>query len=132
MKTLFITLILGLILSGNVFAKKAEITSAWYGGRMDLETVDGQGCMFACSSPFTASYHVHRDTSLGLQLITGDDTVNLGSWLLTDDSNGTVTWHSGCFLIPAGAEWSMVWTLDSTRKDRVIDAREAWSGVCEP
>jgi hypothetical protein len=132
MKTLFFALFLGLILSGNVFAKKAEITSTWYGGTMDLEFVDGQGCQFACSSPFTASYHVHRDTSLGLQLLVGDDTVNLGTWLVPDDSNGTKTWYSGCFLIPVGEEWSMVWTLDNTRRDRVIDASEAWSGTCEP
>ena len=132
MKTLLIAFFLGLLLSGNVYAKKTEITSTWNGGEMTLGSKDGQGCMFAGSSPFSASYHVHRNAALGLQLMVGDEVTSLGTWILPNRSNGTVTWYSGCIFIPFGEDWSMVWTLESTTRGRVLDAEEVLSGTCEP
>lgn len=133
MKTLLVAILLGLILSTNVYAKKPEITAVWLGGEMVLDFCDDKGCTFACESPFHVSYYVSKDTALGLQLIIGDqDVISLGSWALPDYTRGTTTWYSGCFCIPAGQEWSMVWTLESTKNGRVIDAEEALSGICEP
>jgi len=133
MKTLLVAFLLGLILSTNAYAKKPEITAVWLGGDMAIDFCDEHGCTFACESPFHVSYYVRKDTSLGLKLLIGDDDViSLGSWVIPNDTSGTTTWYSGCFCIPFGEEWSMVWTLESTKTGRVIDAEEALSGICEP
>lgn len=133
MKMLFIALTLGIILSTNVHAKKSEITAVWQGGDVTLQSCDGLGCTFACDSAFMASYHAHRDNALSLQLLIGDeDPLTLDGWVLTDDSNGTKIWQSGCFCIPLGDDFSMVWVLESTKTGRIVDAEEALSGTCQP
>lgn len=133
MKTLLIALILGLCLSANVHAKKTEITAVWQGGDVVLQSCDSMGCTFACDSAFMASYYANKDAALSLQLLIGDDeALSLASWVLPDDTRGTITWRSGCFCIPLGEHFSMVWTLENTRNGRIIDAEEALSGYCEP
>lgn len=131
MKRLFALLALTALLSPNVFAGKAEITHVWSGGDVVLNSCDEMGCTFACDSAFMASYYAHKDTSLNLQLIIDDtDTIALRSWMLRPAANGTVMWNSGCFCIPEGSEFSLVWTMESTKNGRIIDAQEAYSGAC--
>jgi hypothetical protein len=131
MKRFFTLLALTVLLLPNAYADKAEITHVWSGGDMVLNSCDEMGCTFACDSAFMASFYAHKDMSLNLQLIIDDtDTIALRSWMLRPDTPGTVMWSSGCFCIPEGSEFSLVWTMESTKNGRIIDAQEAFAGSC--
>ena len=133
MKTLLIALCLGLVLSTNVLAKKAQITSTWDGGDMAVEILEDQSCKYACLSTFYVSYHIHRDTSLGLQLLVGDGVSSLETWVLQDNQSGTRYWTSGCFVVPAGETLSLVWVLENTKRvGKIIDAEEVFTTTCNP
>lgn len=133
MKTLLAVLALGLLLSTNAYARKAEITIVWYGGDVTMQSCDETSCTFGCDTAFMASYFAHKDAALSLQLMVGEEeTVTLASWLLRPYNHATVIWNSGCFTIPIGSDFSMVWVMENTKTGRILDAVEALSGTCEP
>jgi len=131
---ILIAIISGLVFSTSAFAGKARITSTWDNtGDLSVEVVDAKSCKYACSSTFFVTYQVHRNTSLGLQLLVGDQVSSLKTWLLQNNESGWRYWDAGCFVIPAGETFSLVWVLESTRRNRrIIDAEEVYTGVCNP
>ena len=131
MKRLFALLALSALFPSTVLADKAEITHVWSGGDVVMHSCDEMGCTFACDSAFRASYYAHKDTALNLQLIFDDEnTIALRTWLPQPHTPGTVIWNSGCFCIPEGSEFSLVWTMENMKTGRIIDAAEAYSGSC--
>lgn len=133
---LLFALILSLVLSPDVLAKKPQITSTWSWdsrGELDVEIDDGQSCKFACSTVFGVSFHIHRDTSLGLLLLTGDDVEPIYTRPLPDNVNMSIQRFPGCLEVPAGETFSLVWVLESTKRNRrIIDAEEVYAGTCSP
>ena len=133
MKTMLAILVLAFFLSTSAYADKAEIAIVWSGSNVVLHSCDEMGCTFACDTAFMATAYAHKDTALSLQLIIDDeDTLTLASYVLPAASLTTRIWNSGCFCIPEGSDFSMVWVLESTKNGRIIDAEEAYSGTCIP
>ncbi len=134
MKSLLIGLLMTLIVSTNVQAKKVAIIATNI-GVMD-EDVGDESCEYKCDDNqfYGVSYHAHAGISLMLQVLVDgqDDPLMIRKIDFTSTHNGSKYWcKSKPFSVQIGESWTLVWVIQRTSsKHRVIDVREMASGTC--
>lgn len=131
MKGLLTAIILSLVFSSSVYAKKAMIISTSHGGLS--EVVGTTSCEYSFEDYFGAYVHAHKAMALELKLLIGDEVLTLYSRGFSATTNIVPHACPGPFHVDSGKDWSLAWVLVSTRgKGRIIDAVEMSAGTCAP
>lgn len=136
MKTLLAALVLALVFSTSVYAKKVEISFTTYGspsGGSEYEVdIGDELCTYRLTACFAASAHTHRDNVLALQAVTDTGVQTIYDSALPGTGNWTRSKCSGTFYVPRGEDWELAWVLekDNGKKVRIVDAAEQFAGTC--
>lgn len=137
MKTILVTLLLALVLSTNVYAKKVKIMRTFVHSppgtpSIYTEETGGQGCTYQLNSCFHASFHAHRGQALSLELVVGDSVTEVfRTWNYDMTITTGVDECPSEFSVENGKAWSINWVIASTKgKGRIVDAHQSLSSVC--